>query len=89
MEIGDTKSLKKAVGALCVTAGVLMAVDFGSYYLGRYEFSFAPFSHPDDGLRWIFYSDFTCALGLGMGAAVPVYLNAKKKANDSKSNEAA
>ena len=89
MQIGDTKSLNKAVIALCLAAGVLLVVDFGSYYLGRYGFSFGPFSHWDDGLRWIFQRDFVRALGIGMGVAVTVYLNARRKANDSKSNDAA
>ena len=89
MQIGDTKSLKKAVIALCIAAGVLMVVDFGSYYLGRYGFSFTPFWHQDDRLRWIFDRDFVRALGIGVGVAVTVYLNARRKADDSKSKPAA
>ena len=89
MQIGDTKSLKKAVIAWCIATGILLVVDFGSYYFGRYGFSFVPFWHQDDRLRWVFDRDFVRALGIGMGVAVTVYLNASRKAKDRKSNDAA
>jgi len=34
MQIGDTKSLKKAVVAFCIFGVILWLANFGSYYLG-------------------------------------------------------
>jgi hypothetical protein len=85
MQIGDTKSLIKGVVALCIAATVFLAVDFGSFYLGRYGFSFP---QKDDGLRQIFRHDLFHAFSSGMITATMVYFAAKKK-NESKSKPAA
>jgi hypothetical protein len=87
MEIGDTKSLKKAVIAFCLVGGVLLAVDFGSYYFGRYGLSFVPFNQ--DGLWWILYKAAESSVGGALAAAVGVYFGARKKSDASKSNDAA
>ena len=85
MQIVDTKSLMKGLLALCIAATVFLAVDFGSFYLGRYGFSFP---QKDDGLGQIFRSDLLHAFSSGMIAATMVYFAAKKK-NESKSKPAA
>ena len=84
MQIGDTKSLMKGVITLCIVVAVVMVVDFGSFYLGRYGFSFP---QKDDGLRQIFCHDLVHAFSPGMIAATMVYFAAKKK-NESKSKPA-
>ena len=76
MQIGDIKSLIKGVVALCTVTAVFLAVDFGSFYLGRYGFSFP---QKDDGLGQIFFYDLRHALSPGMIAATMVYFAAKKK----------
>ncbi|HEY5503916.1 MAG TPA: hypothetical protein VIK28_02065 [Sedimentisphaerales bacterium] len=86
MQIGDTKSLMKGVVALCIAAAVLLAVNFGSYYLGRYGFSFP---QKEDGLGQIFDHDLFQAFSAGMVTATMVYLAARKKQNESKSKDAA
>jgi hypothetical protein len=88
MQIGDTKSLKKALIALFIVAAVLQLADFGSYYVGRYGFSLAPFVHGQDGLRWIFYHDAVRSMAAGMITAVMVYLGARRKRDESKSKDA-
>jgi hypothetical protein len=88
MQIGDTKSFKKAMIAFCVAVGVLLLVDFGSFYLGRYGFSLTPLIHGQDGLWWLFYQDAEMSAGGGMAAAVSVYFGARRK-EDEKSKSAA
>jgi predicted permease len=85
MQIGDTKSLMKGVAALCIAAGVLLVVNFGSYYLGRFGFSLP---QKTDGLDQIFYHDLFQSFSAGMVTATMVYFAAKKK-NESKSKPAA
>jgi len=88
MEIGDTKSLKKAVMAFCIFGGILWLANFGSYYLGMYGFTFAPFAHQQDGLSWRIYDDACKSAGGAVAAGVATYLNARKK-QDEKSKPAA
>ncbi len=89
MQIGDTKSFKKAMIVFFIVVGVVQLVDFGSFYLGRYGFSLAPFVHGQDGLWWQFFHDAETAAGAGMAAAVSVYFGAKRKQDESKSKNAA
>ena len=86
MEIGDTKPLKKAAVAFCIVFAVVFVVDFGSYYLGLYGFSFAPFAGGKDSLWPIIHSAAMIATVAGFPAAGAVYGGGKKK-HESKSNE--
>lgn len=88
MKIGDTKSLKKAVIAFCISGGILWLTNFGSYYLGRYGFTIAPFAHQQDDLSWKIYDDACKSAGGAIAAAVSTYLNARHK-QDKKSKPAA
>ncbi len=88
MEIGDTKSLKKAVMAFAVFGVILWLANFGSYYLGMYGFTIAPFAHHQDGLSWRIYDDACKSVGGAMAAGVTTYLAARKK-EDEKSKPAA
>jgi hypothetical protein len=84
MEIGDTKSFKKAVIAFFIVACMLQLVDFGSFYLGRYGFSLPPPVHGQESLWWLFYHDAKNSIGGGMVTATMVYLAARRKRVESK-----
>jgi hypothetical protein len=89
MQIGDTKSFKRAVMVFCLVEGVLLAVDFGSYYFGRYGLSLAPFSQRQSDLWWILCQDAKTSVGGALCAASIVYLGAGRKRDEGKSNDAA
>jgi len=86
MQIGDTKSFKKALAVFFVVAGVLQLVGFGSYYLGRYGLSVAPKA---DGLWWTFYQAADTSARGAIAAAATVYIGARCKDDESKSKDAA
>jgi hypothetical protein len=88
MQIGDTKSLKKAAMTFCIFGGLLWLANFGSYYLGIYGFTIAPFTHSQIGLWSRIDDDAHRSLGGAMAAAVSTYLTARKK-QDEKSKPAA
>jgi len=88
MEIGDTKSLKKGLLAFCIFGVILWLANFGSYYLGMYGFTIAPFTHKQDGLWWRIYDDACKSAGGAVAAGVSTYLAARKK-QDEKSKAAA
>jgi hypothetical protein len=85
MEIGDTKSLQKAVIAFCIFGGLLLVANCGSYYLGMYGFTISPFLHLQDGLWWRICDDARKSVGGAVAAAVATYLNATKR-QDEKSD---
>jgi len=78
MQIGDTKSLRKATTAFCLVGLILLAMNFGAYYLGTFGFSFVPFAdwHRLD-LWWRFYSDSCHSAGGAVAAGVTCYLVAR------------
>jgi hypothetical protein len=82
MQLGDTKSLKKAVMAFAVFGIILLIANFGSYYLGMYGLTTAPFAHHQDGLSWRIYDDARKSVGGAMAAGVSTYLAATKNQND-------
>jgi hypothetical protein len=86
MEIGETKLFKKTVTTFCIVWVALQAVDFGSYYFGRYGFS-APAKA--DGLIWTFYQAAQTSLSGAIAAAIAVYLSGRRKKGEGKSNDAA
>jgi hypothetical protein len=87
MQIGDTKSLKKALAAFCIMFAVVFVVYFCSIYFGRYGFTFAPFTHERDNLWPIIHHAAMLGLVAGFPAAGAVYGARKKK--HEKSNDAA
>ena len=87
MQIGDIGPFKKSIGVFCVIGGILLVADFGSYYAGRYGLSGANFTQ--DGLWWVLFKDTASSVGPALGAAVGVYLGARKKSEASTSNGAA
>ena len=89
MQIGDTKPLKRAVIALIIVASVFQLANFGSYYLGRYGFSFAPLFHGQDSLWWLFYQDAEKSVSGAIITATMVYLAPRRKRDESKSKGAA
>ena len=89
MQIGDTKSFKRAVIAFCLVGGVLLAVQFASHYFGRYGLSVAPFSQKQSDLWWTLHQDAVSSAGGALAAAVIVYLGARRKRDEGKSNDAA
>ena len=88
MQIGDTKSLKKAMAAFCIMFAVVFVVYFGSIYFGRYGFTFAPFLHERDSLWPIIHQAVILGMVGGFPAAGAIY-GAGKKKTQSKSNDAA
>jgi hypothetical protein len=84
MQIGYTKPFKKAVATFCIVAVLFFIVFFGSFYLGRYGFSF---THGQDDLWPIIRHDAFLAMSPAIIAAFSVYGGRKKK-DESKSNDA-
>jgi len=82
MEIGDTKLLKKAVMAFAFFGLILWLANFGSYYLGMYGFTIAPFIHQQDGLSWTIYDDARKSIGGAMAAGVSTYLVTRRKQHE-------
>jgi hypothetical protein len=87
MKIGDTKSFKKAVIVFCIVGGIVLVVDFGSYYLGRYGLSLVPFKR--DGLWWVLCHDAETSVGPALAVAAGAYFGGRRKRDVSKSNGAA
>jgi hypothetical protein len=77
MQLGDTKSFKKAVMAFFLVGGILMAANFGAHYFGRYGFSVAPFFQKSDSLWWLFYDDACHSVGGAVAAAVTAFIVAR------------
>jgi hypothetical protein len=74
----------------CLVGGILLAVDFGSYYLGLAGFSPVSFSYwQANDLWWILYKAAEHSVGGALAASVSVYLAARKKKDESESNVAA
>jgi hypothetical protein len=82
MQIGDTKSFKKAMIVFFIAVAGLQLVYFGSFYLGRYGFSLTPLIQGQAGLWWRFYQEAGMAAGGAMAVAVPVYLVARRKQDE-------
>jgi len=84
MQIGYTKPFQKAVATFCIVEALFFAAFFGSYYLGRYGFSFA---HGQDDLWPLIRHDAFLAMAAAIIAAFSVYGGRKK--DESKSHDAA
>jgi hypothetical protein len=89
MQKGDTKAFKRAVMIFCLVEAVLLAAMFGSYYLGRYGLSLAPFRQGQSGIWWTLYHDAAGAACGAVAAAVMVYLGGSRKRDEGKSKDAA
>ena len=88
MQIGDTKSLRKALAAFCIMFAVVSVVYFCSVYFGRYGFTFVSFAHERDNLWPMIHRAAMLGLVAGFPAAGAIYAAGKKK-SESKSNDAA
>ena len=89
MQIGYTKSFKKAVVTFCLVGLLFWVIDFGSYYFGLFGFSLVPFPHwQDNGLWWVLYRDACRSAAGAFAAAVVVYIITRRM-RDEKPKDAA